>query len=172
MTDKILDKIWVTMTEIYSYEWTNRYGKIASPAWRKILINLNYEEMKKGFKELTNPGTLYKDKPPTPIAFRELCKSVNNERTHHQAYVDYKKENHTWKPMSVESQIKWNELRKTMGLRENKIKSQNEMIVNVLEIKQKQFEESNDDSQKEIIKREIIHLHTLKEIQHEKKSAA
>jgi hypothetical protein len=101
------------MTEIYSYEWTNRYGHKPSQGWLDIFKTLKLNEIRFGFEQLVNTKE-YKDKPPTPIAFKYLCKPSYDCAAPPKDFYKALDAPET-KPMSNETREKLYEFYKKMG---------------------------------------------------------
>ncbi len=110
---KIMQRVWVRMAEIYSYEWTNRYGHKPSKGWLEILKDLTLNEIRFGFEQLVKTNK-YKDRPPTPIAFKELCKpSYDCAAPPKEFYKSL--DAPEIKPMSKECRAELNDFYKKMG---------------------------------------------------------
>lgn len=120
-----MERVWVRMTEIYAYEWTNRYGTKPSRGWLEILKSLTLNEIRFGFDQLIKTDR-YADRPPSPIAFRELC--LNNERklTTEQENEIKRREQEIEENFNEAHKIRLNDYYKKLGIKHQVGRYQNE----------------------------------------------
>lgn len=111
---RIMNRVWVRMTEIYSYEWTNRYGHKPSRGWFDVIKTLTLNEVRFGFEELIKSNK-YADRPPSPIAFRELCKPQHNCIAPPSKEFFTKKIDQVDQPMSSETRENLNNFYRKLG---------------------------------------------------------
>jgi len=73
-TDRIIEKLWQRLLEIYGRQWEAAYGHVdgdAFPVWRDGIKGLTVEQIKNGLDALMDEGSEF---PPNLIKFLRLCK--------------------------------------------------------------------------------------------------
>lgn len=80
LPDRLLERLWVKMTEMYGHRWTSSFGDNPNPdgAWATVLQGLTGQQLAHGLNMLTFMGSRF-DWPPAAPTFRELCLSVQPE---------------------------------------------------------------------------------------------
>lgn len=82
LSQPLLDKLWLKMTEIYGRRWTGSFGVSAdqSHAWAAALGGLNGQQIAVGLAALTTTEDEQLRKwPPSAPEFRALCENRNPE---------------------------------------------------------------------------------------------
>ncbi|MCR7869187.1 hypothetical protein NS942_08085, partial [Pseudomonas aeruginosa] len=80
LPDRLLERLWVKMTEMYGHRWTSSFGDNPNPdgAWATVLQGLTGQQLAHGLNMLTFMGSRF-DWPLAAPTFRELCLSVQPE---------------------------------------------------------------------------------------------
>ena len=71
VSDPVLDRFWLRMTEMYGGMWTNAQGDEPNETWWLGLRDLKPEQIKKGIESLRDSAKPF---PPSLPEFRGLCK--------------------------------------------------------------------------------------------------
>ncbi|MGP9826879.1 hypothetical protein ACT048_20615 [Ectopseudomonas khazarica] len=74
LPDRLLERLWMKMTEMYGHRWTSSFGDNPNPdcAWATVLQGLNGQQLANGLNILTHKGEEF-DWPPPANVFRSLC---------------------------------------------------------------------------------------------------
>lgn len=92
--ERVIEEIWVTLTEIYGSSLVSQYGESMPDKWVILLKGLTIEQIKHGLNSLATRGSGF---PPNGVEFRQLCmgekfdKQGNDISKHHKsaAYLDW-----------------------------------------------------------------------------------
>lgn len=78
LPDKLLERLWLKMTELYGHRWTSSFGASADPAsaWASALRGINGRQIAHGLNMLV--ALTYKW-PPSAPEFRGLCLNLQPE---------------------------------------------------------------------------------------------
>lgn len=80
----------------------HRYGTSdKDDLWYSKLKHLTPFDIKNGLEKMEAPGTPYKDYPPTPLAFRDLCKPPEAPKPSGDFYVASEPIPHTEKKQEI-----------------------------------------------------------------------
>ena len=71
VSNPILDRFWLRMTEMYGGMWTNAQGDEPNETWWLGLRDLKPEQIKRGIESLRDSAKPF---PPSLPEFRGLCK--------------------------------------------------------------------------------------------------
>lgn len=71
-SQKLIDLLWVRMTEIYGSKWTSNYGTKPTKPWIDVVSNLTQEQIKHGLNEIIKNGD---DWPVSLVKFNKMCRS-------------------------------------------------------------------------------------------------
>lgn len=77
LPDRLLERLWLKMAEMYGHRWTSNFGERADPdsAWATVLQGLTGQHLANGLNALVHKGEEY-DWPPPANVFRALCLEV------------------------------------------------------------------------------------------------
>lgn len=70
--ERVMDRLWERMAEIYGHRWTSAYGETPAQGWEIALRGISPERIKQGL-ELMAADRKYHDWPPAALEFRALC---------------------------------------------------------------------------------------------------
>lgn len=88
LPNKLLDRFWLKMTEMYGHRWISNYG--AEPCedsvWGKVLAGLNGTQLAAGLGALVERGEEFSWPPPANV-FRALCLEVPGLPTEDEAWL-------------------------------------------------------------------------------------
>jgi len=86
--ERVWDKLWQRLTEIYGHKLHSQYGETIPEAWEMLLKDITPEQIKQGLNELVERKDAW---PPTGTEFRQLClpKTISPDGTNSDAYKLY-----------------------------------------------------------------------------------
>ena len=70
---KVMNHLWLTMNDIYSTSFTNKFGSSPNKSWAAIFSSMRYTDIEYGFDRLRSHDSRFKTFPPGPWEFRDLC---------------------------------------------------------------------------------------------------
>ncbi|MGP3789789.1 hypothetical protein [Pseudomonas sp. B392_1p] len=72
LPDRLLERLWMKMAEMYGHRWTSSFGEKADPAgaWSSSLKGLNGQQLAHGLNAVAHKGDEW---PPSAPAFRAMC---------------------------------------------------------------------------------------------------
>lgn len=72
LPDRLLERLWMKMAEMYGHRWTSSFGEKADPAgaWASSLKGLNGQQLAHGLNAVAHKGDEW---PPSAPAFRAMC---------------------------------------------------------------------------------------------------
>lgn len=70
--ERVMDRLWERMTEIYGHAWTSSYGEAPVPGWETALRGISPERIKQGLERMA-ADQRYLKWPPAALEFRALC---------------------------------------------------------------------------------------------------
>lgn len=78
LPDRLLERLWLKMAEMYGHRWTSSFGDKADPesVWATVLHGLTGQQLANGLAILVHKGTEF-DWPPPANVFRALCLEVH-----------------------------------------------------------------------------------------------
>lgn len=87
LPDRLLERLWLKMTEMYGHRWTSSFGDIPKPdsAWAIVLKGLSGQQLANGLNVLVHKGDEY-DWPPPANVFRSLCLQMPGLPTEDEAW--------------------------------------------------------------------------------------
>lgn len=85
---KLMEKLWLYLSELYGYKFSSQYGETPSPVWTRVLSDLSPEAIGYG---IDNLETLPSENgyPPGALEFKKLCKAHHDRSPtgiNHEAY--------------------------------------------------------------------------------------
>lgn len=88
LPNKLLDRFWLKMTEMYGHRWISNYGAEPSEesVWGKVLAGLNGTQLAAGLGALVDRGDEFSWPPPANV-FRSLCLEVPGIPTEDEAWL-------------------------------------------------------------------------------------
>lgn len=89
LPDRLLERFWLKMTEMYGHRWTSSYGDRVDhdSVWGKVLAGLNGNQLAAGLHELVERGAEF-DWPPPANVFRSLCMQMPGFPSEAQAWTE------------------------------------------------------------------------------------
>lgn len=87
LPDRLLERLWLKMAEMYGHRWTSSFGDIPNPdsAWATVLQGLTGQQLANGLNLLVHKGEEY-DWPPPANVFRALCLEVHGLPSEDEAW--------------------------------------------------------------------------------------
>lgn len=77
-SDKVMERLWELMLEIFGHKWESNYGMEPTEGWRRSLKGITPEMIAKGFQALYEKGEEW---PPSATEFAAMCKGRKEEIT-------------------------------------------------------------------------------------------
>lgn len=87
LSQTMMDKLWLKMTEMYGHRWTANFGVSADPghSWATVLKGLTGEQLANGLNALVEKADEF-DWPPPANVFRAMCMQVPGLPSEAQAW--------------------------------------------------------------------------------------
>jgi hypothetical protein len=88
-TERVMDRLWLRLAEIYGHQLVSQYGETIPESWELLLKEVTPDQIKDGLNNLVNRKDTW---PPNAQEFRQLClpKTISPDGTNSQAYIQYK----------------------------------------------------------------------------------
>lgn len=116
LPDRLLEKLWFKMIEMYGHRWVTNYGLEPQPdsVWGKVLGGLSGAQLAIGMGVLVEKGAEF-DWPPPANVFRQLCLQVSGMPSTDEAWIQALKGVYTHPAVKIAA-----EATGTFDLRESK----------------------------------------------------
>ncbi|WKL53102.1 hypothetical protein Q1W70_00410 [Pseudomonas kielensis] len=87
LPQKLMDSLWIKMSEMYGHRWTSNFGVSADPghSWATVLKGLTGQQIANGLNTLVEKGDEF-DWPPPANVFRAMCLQVPGLPSEAQAW--------------------------------------------------------------------------------------
>ena len=87
LSQAMMDKLWLKMTEMYGHRWTANFGVSADPShsWATVLKGMTGEQLANGLNALVEKAAEF-DWPPPANVFRAMCLEVPGLPSEAQAW--------------------------------------------------------------------------------------
>lgn len=87
LSQAMMDKLWLKMTEMYGHRWTANFGVSADPghSWATVLKGLTGDQLANGLNALVEKADEF-DWPPPANVFRSMCLQVPGLPSEGQAW--------------------------------------------------------------------------------------
>lgn len=102
LSQPMLDKLWLKMTEMYGHRWTANFGVLADPnhSWASVLKGITGQQIANGLNALVEKGAEF-DWPPPANVFRAMCLEVPGLPTEAQAWDEALRGEYSHKAVQV-----------------------------------------------------------------------
>lgn len=103
LPDKLLENLWLKMTEMYGHRWTANFGVSVNQdhVWATVLSGLNPLQIANGLSRLTE---LAPEWPPSAPAFRAMCLEVPGLPSAAEAWIQALRGSYTHEVVKVAAQ--------------------------------------------------------------------
>ena len=83
LSQTMIDKLWLKMTEIYGHRWTSSFGDSVDPdrVWAATLAGLDETQIRYGMRQCVAQGHEW---PPSAPEFRKLCTGASDVSWEHR----------------------------------------------------------------------------------------
>ena len=86
--ERVLDRLWVRLLEIYGHQLNSQYGETIPESWVMLLKGITPDQIKTGLNGLVKRKDTW---PPNAQEFRQLCLPTKSpDGTNSAAYIQYK----------------------------------------------------------------------------------
>lgn len=102
MSQPLLDKLWIKMSEMYGHRWTSNFGVSAdmSHSWATVLKGITGKQIANGLNVLVEKGDEF-DWPPPANVFRAMCLQVPGLPSEVQAWNEARSGKYSHKAVKI-----------------------------------------------------------------------
>ncbi len=86
--ERVMDRLWVRLLEIYGHQLNSQYGETIPERWERVLTGLSPEQIKHGLESLVSRKETW---PPNAVEFRQLClpETISPDGNNSSAYLTF-----------------------------------------------------------------------------------
>ena len=91
--ERVMDRLWERMQEIYGHQLNSQYGATIPESWERLLMGVSPDQIKNGLERLATRTDTW---PPNAVEFRQLClpETVSPDGNNSAAYLSFNDERH------------------------------------------------------------------------------
>jgi len=101
--EKLMDRLWLRLQEIYGHQLNSQYGEIMPESWERLLTGITPEQIASGLNKLADRSETW---PPNAAEFRQLClpDTISPDGKNSRAYINFNDPSHPdYQPKRIES---------------------------------------------------------------------
>lgn len=103
LSQKLMDNLWIKMSEMYGHRWTSNFGVSADPghSWASVLKGITGQQIANGLNALVEKKADEFDWPPPANVFRSMCLQVPGLPSEAQAWDEARAGKYSHKAVQI-----------------------------------------------------------------------